>query len=134
MKSLYICEKCGAQYEHENDAYVCEEMHRNPATPSSLYDWTETDSLLKYSKGRATPDTLYFPVRRTVWNGEQQEYQTVEEIVLYSYKSTMPAEKAAAFFAAYDERKERERAEWEAEWKRRKAEEEAKKAEESTAN
>lgn len=124
MKQIYICEKCGAQFEEYDDAYRCERGHINPQD-QHVYDFErELEDKLTWRQGQRFPERVFFAVRD--W-----DYATDEErrtIVAYKLEKELPATEVERRFAANEERKERERQEWEAECERRKAEKEAKEA------
>ena len=118
MKQVYICEKCGAQYEDYDAAYKCERMHIVPAEPR-LYDWHETDDKLVWKAGERCPTELYFPVKDDDWNEESGQYEEVREIAVYRFTGFMKKSASRILFAAYETKREEEQKRWEEECRKR---------------
>lgn len=92
MKQIYVCEKCGAQFEDWTEAVQCEDSHRRVEViePCDLNE-AESDSLLNeslaYRQGRALPDMI--PVKFHAHN-EDGSYAT-DENGQYIYESAFYA-------------------------------------------
>lgn len=119
MKQLYICEKCGAQFNTWDEAYACETGHISSF--SSAME-PEIAKRLQYASGRSVPSEIIMTEQKDIRNEETGEYET--SFVLWTYKlvGRTPQKEVAAITAEYKERKAEEEAYWEAYKARRAAE------------
>ena len=130
MKQIYICEKCGKQFEEYEDCYHCETTH---ITSFSSALEPETEKRLKYKPGCAAPTELILPTDHY----DLLQDRTVIDPILWRYKlvGPVPEQEAAEIIAERDQRKAEE-AQWMADYYARKEREKAeqeKEAEEETA-
>ena len=136
MKHVYICEKCGKQFNDYDEAYACEEGHLRE------FDNTmepEMKTRMVFAPGEHAPKQIVLTERESKWDEEKQEY--VEQFTFYTYKyvNTLADSAAATILDEYRQRREKEErdlAEWRARWQREEAERKAKQeaeAEQETA-
>lgn len=131
MKQIYVCEKCGAQYDGWDEAVRCEDSHRRVQVIERCdLSETEADALLieatKYRHGCALPDVI--PVKFHVHNDDggyatDENGQYIYESALYALVKTSNTQRemlekldaSMAIRRKHDyEESERWRKEWEA--------------------
>ena len=104
MKTVYVCEKCGKQFETYEEVYKCEESHRTVETigrwelaskdrygVAEGYTVSLGDELQDYSTCKALPDTIMVKYTKTNEDGTPviDEYgYTVYGAALYSIDKT----------------------------------------------
>lgn len=129
MKQIYMCEKCGTQYEEYDDAYKCEESHVALDLGGSEFA-LECWETAKYSLGHAIPDEIVLPSQqKSVWNEDAQKWEPVYTFGVYKLVKTLSDKDVAKIIDAKNKREEQSRREWEEYMERRGAEKKAKKAE-----
>lgn len=79
MKTTYVCEKCGNQFNDYHDAHTCESSHLYPEIYPSQYDKSNMD-LLTYAPGSKMPTTITIGAK--VWSYEDADKQ----VVMATYK------------------------------------------------
>lgn len=114
MKQLYVCEKCGAQFENWDEANTCENSHLTP------YDgyMRELDNRRTYEKGSVYPDKIAIAFR--VWENDAERYQ----YVWYKKAAEFGKKELAEITAereARERREEEQREQWRKEREARKA-------------
>ena len=132
MKELYVCEKCGAQYESWDDAYKCENGHAW-FSDSTLYQ-PEVVNRAVYKPGEELPAEIVMCVEAWTYNEESGERERVYRYVRYGIKKELTGKDADPIHAerkAREEKEEADRERWAKEWqeeqerKKAKAEQEA---------
>lgn len=118
MKQLYICEKCGAQFESFDEAYSCENSHFD-LQRAMVWGYPDLIEKVTWKQGAVLPERVYIPV--TTWDREAQEDR--RHIIVLKVEKELSAADVARIEAAEKARQEAENAEWE----RRRAEREAQK-------
>lgn len=104
MKTVYVCEKCGKQFETYEEVYKCEESHRTVETidrwdlaSKDRYEVAEGhtvslgDELQDYTTCKALPDTIMVKYWKTNEDGAPviDEYgYPVYGVVFYSIDKT----------------------------------------------
>ena len=106
MKQIYVCEKCGRQYDNYDDAYACEYSHINIAySQESIYvnpSWKPGDIMPREITLQSTD----------VWN-ENGEYVT--KYGVYTLKKMLSEQECEAIEQKRKEETERVARQWE-EW------------------
>ena len=126
MKQLYICDKCGAQFDTWDDAYNCENSHIETFT-----DEMEPERIKRftYAQGQAAPRMIIQAVKAETWVESEQKYKVDFTFYKYKYAGTLSEQESSEIIAEYEARKAKEEAEY-AEWRARwDAERKAKEAE-----
>ena len=121
MKNLYVCEKCGAQFEDYDSCFKCEESHIN------INDYQEIpDTAPTWKQGSIMPETVVLK-SASIWNQETQEYEqkyaTYKLLKMLTRKECEKIEEAAKMRR---EEQERQWQEFHAKQEQRKAEEQRK--------
>ena len=133
MLHVYICEKCGKQFEDENAAYECEYGHLR----EFHYEMdTELKKRWIYNPGEHAPRQITMMEREDKWNETEQKYDYTYTCYTYKYVNTLPESKTAEITEEYRlrrEREDREFREWSERWNRQEAERKAA-AEQEAAN
>lgn len=101
MKQIYVCEKCGAQYDDWNAAVRCEDSHRSVQVIERCdLDEAEADALLveatKYRQGCALPDVIPVKFHVHTDNGgyaTDENGQYIYESALYALVKTSNAQR-----------------------------------------
>ena len=119
MKQVYICEKCGQEFESWDECYACENGHimsfGNKLEP-------ETQKRLKYKPGCAAPTKIIMATEH--YDSEQGSFEPDSKLWVYKLVGPAQEQETAEIFADYEKRKADEAA-WYADYQRRKAEREA---------
>ena len=123
MKQIYICEKCGAQYEDYDQASACENGHVDVYRENMGGGFeTELSPRLTWKPGCRYSDRVYMPL--SVWDNKSCEYRNV--IAVYKFDKELPERETAEIFAAHDKRVTEENERWRREWEERKKREQEK--------
>lgn len=109
MKQIYVCEKCGAQFDTWQEANACEENHVSAFEVSP--EWNPD---LTWNWGCAFPDEVIVRSREYNWRTEKYEYK------YFKYKSAGALTKKRV--AELEAERERLEAEAEAAYQKRVAE------------
>ena len=104
MKTVYVCEKCGKQFETYEEVYKCEESHRTVETidrwdlaSKDRYEVAERhtvslgDELQDYTTCKALPDTIMVKYLKTSEDGTpvKDEYgYPIYGVAFYSIDKT----------------------------------------------
>lgn len=93
MKQIYVCEKCGAQFDNWDDAARCEESHRSVEVIDWCHLGKETASNLlaeayQYKRGQALPSVI--TVRYPVFD-EESRYNKMDEHGHFLHEAAMYA-------------------------------------------
>ena len=123
MKEIYVCEKCGAQFDDFNAAYKCEDSHLLLENVWSDVQ-PELNKRAVWANGDAAPASIVMFTER--YNRDTGNYDRV----FYTYKrgKALTDKEVAEINAERDARKAREEADreaWRKEMEAKKAREEA---------
>lgn len=129
MKQIYICEKCGAQYDEYDRAYECECSHVNLQQERIAWGFTELHKRQTWKPGQRFPDKIYIPVE--IWDRESQAYR--KTVVEYKLGKELPDGECERIYAAEAERERIENEAWERRQREREAREQAEKEAKETA-
>ena len=131
MKTQYICEKCGQTFENYEDAYKCENNHHMldfSSMEQELRDYVE------FGVNKEIPSKMIVPSEEiSEWHEADQEFESRRVFGEYKLVRILPDKEVTPIMAAYTERREREKREWEEYMARRRAEKAAKEAEQKEA-
>ena len=120
MKQLYICDKCGAQFDNFDDAWNCENGHLN-GFDSSMDE--ELRKRWRYRPGQVMPERIVMATSK--WNYDTNpEGEVIYSFFSYKLDKPLPEQESAEILAEYAKRKEQENAYWE-EYRARKERERA---------
>ena len=107
MKSIYVCEKCGKQFEEYDEAYVCENSHinvgNNLETQFMNPSWKPGDIMPR----EITLQSLDF------YDNDQEKY--VSRYAVYTIKKLLSKEECEAIDKKREEYYEEQQRVWE-EW------------------
>ena len=110
MKHVYICEKCGKEYDNWDEAYTCEENHIS-SFGSGLE--LEIAKHLQYKPGCRAPSYMILTERKDRWNTETNEQET--SFILWKYKlvAELPEQETAEILKEYEENQAAQKKWWE---------------------
>ena len=132
MKTVYVCEKCGANYDNYDAAYNCENRHADIAI-SSEYN-TELRNRSVWKNGERLPRTCILPTLEIYdKDPDTGEYRYVTLFGIYELKRALKAEEVDKIKEESSIRREKEEADykrWQEEYRKQK---EAKAAAEAAA-
>ena len=132
MKTVYVCEKCGASYDNYDAAYKCEESHVNVYTCGEY--GPEINRRSTWKNGDVLPRTCILPsVEKYTEDPDTGEWRYVTVFGLYELKRMLKESEVDQIENERDLRIEKEEADfrkWQEEYKRSK---EAKAAAEAAA-
>lgn len=124
MKNLYVCEKCGSHYEDYDQAYQCENSHFMLDFDSMS---RELEEYVEYGRNKEIPTNLIVPSQEICkWNEDKQDYDRRRVFGEYKLVRILPEKEVTSIIKAYEERREREKREWDEWYARREAERKAK--------
>lgn len=136
MKNVYVCEKCGAQYDQYDEAYACENGHLRFSDDFNV----ELDTRKVWKKQMQLPNECVLCVDQEAWSTEEQRYIHSYTFGRYKLVKELEATETESILserALRKEKEDREYKEWcEKEERRlheRKAEAEAKAKAEAAA-
>lgn len=117
MKYLYVCEKCGKQYEDYTAAQKCEETHLRIDNFYHEYD-TEMEQFAKWDEGGVMPRCAVFatPVERK--EGDDEDYPGCY-FGLYELKRLLTPSEVKKIVVAREARKKKEK-QWREDFDRKK--------------
>lgn len=137
MKTMYVCERCGAQFSSWEEAEACERIHLSPTDDMD----EELSQTLVFRQGKALPEQLAIAFKKHEWNKETERYEDSYLIGVYALKKQYSEAENEDAVALYNARlqKEKEDAErWRREYterlEKKKAEEKAKAEQEAAQN
>ena len=131
MKQIYICEKCGAQYEDYDKACQCENGHIDELLSREYAP--ELHKRYAYKPGERAPGEVV--LCSEIWDYEKGEYDYA--FFRYKLSGKVSEREVAAIKAEREERRVKEDEEnrrWREEWERKQAEREAAKRAEEEAS
>ena len=120
MKYLYMCEKCGKQFEDFNAAHSCEESHLRINNCYPEYD-TEMAKFAAWKNGDVMPYKAVFATPVVHKEGDDEESLGCY-FGLYEFKRFLRPDEIKKIADEHEARKEQER-QWQEEWERKKKEE-----------
>lgn len=126
MKTMYICDKCGKEFESWDECYACENSH---ITSFSYLLDEEVQKRLRYNPGCPAPTELIMPEQKDVYNEATQQYDTTFTFWTHKLVGRVSKKEADAINAEYQERKVKEDAYWAEYRAKREAEKAAKEQE-----
>lgn len=131
MKQIYVCEKCGAQYDNYDAAYKCENEHYFLRTEDFYPEICEHS---KYAIGEKLPTRVFLPsIEISEYDEDAGEWKYSYLWGEYKLVKQLPEKDCEKFIQAKTEREEKSRREWEEYMARREAEKKAKEEAEKEA-
>ena len=117
MKQVYICEKCGQEFDNWDAAYECENGHITSFSPELE---PEIAKRLIYAQGNRAPNEMILTELEETWNPETDTCE--KRFTLYQYRLVrrVPESQKAEILAEYEKRRAEEQrvlAEWREKWK-----------------
>lgn len=125
MKTMYICEKCGATYTNYDEAYACENKHYMLDISDDML--RELEEYVEYGQGKEIPSSFICPTKEiSEWDEDAGEFKYRRIFAEYKLVRILKDSETKSIVSKYEERKAKERREWNEYWERREAEKKAK--------
>lgn len=127
MKTVYVCEKCGANYDNYDAAYQCEESHLDLYVGSDYAPELRGKSVWKNSS--VLPTSCVLPsMEKYVEDPDTGEWHYVTVFGVYELKRLLKDDEVAKIENEHEMRKQKEHEEyerWSEEYRKSKAAKEA---------